>query len=62
MPSSFVNLYGLGPNTIYEKVDEFKIDSVKKIVGFDKVYLTNENEVIKNNNEKNTSAFYRHGE
>jgi len=46
---SFVNLYGLGPNTIYEKVDEFKIDSVKKIVGFDKVFLTNENEVIKNN-------------
>jgi len=46
---SFVNLYGLGPNTIYEKVDEFKIDSVKKIVGFDKVSLTNENEVIKNN-------------
>ena len=34
---SFVILYGLGPNTIYEKVDEFKIDSVKKIVGFDKV-------------------------
>ena len=46
---SFVNLYGLGPNTVYEKVDEFKIDSVKKIVGFDKVFLTNENEIIKNN-------------
>ena len=46
---SFVNLYGLGPNTIYEKVDKFKIDSVKKIVGFDKVFLSNKNEVIKNN-------------
>ena len=32
---SYVNLYGLGPNTIYEKVDESKIDSVKKIVGFE---------------------------
>jgi thiamine biosynthesis lipoprotein len=46
---SYVNLYGLGPNTTYEKVDESKIDSVKKIVGFDKVFLTNENEIIKNN-------------
>ena len=27
---SFVNLYGLGPNTTYEKIDEYKIDSVKK--------------------------------
>lgn len=46
---SFTNLYGLGPNTAFERIDKNKIDSVKKIVGFDKVYLRNENTVIKKN-------------
>ncbi len=45
---SFVNLYGLGPNTTNERIDDSKIDSVKRIVGFDKVYLSNQNTIIKN--------------
>jgi len=46
---SFVNLYGLGPEIISKKIDKSKIDSIIKIVGFDKVYLSNENKIIKNN-------------
>ena len=45
---SYVNLYGLGPDAKTELIDKSKIDSVKKIVGFEKVILSNDNKIIKN--------------
>ena len=46
---SYVNLYGLGPDTKTELIDKSKIDSVKKIVGFEKVFLKDDNKIIKKN-------------
>tara|TARA_B100000575_G_scaffold284406_1_gene278404 strand:- start:727 stop:1728 length:1002 start_codon:yes stop_codon:yes gene_type:complete len=44
---SIVNLYGLGPNTNFQSIDKYKIDSVMQYVGLDKVYLNQENKIVK---------------
>ena len=44
---SIVNLYGMGPNTNLQSVDKYKIDSVMQYVGLDKVYLDQQNRIVK---------------
>ena len=44
---SIVNLYGMGPNTNVQSVDKYKIDSVMQYVGLDKVYLDQQNRIVK---------------
>ena len=44
---SIVNLYGMGPNTNLQSINRYKIDSVMQYVGLDKVYLNNQNEIVK---------------
>ena len=44
---SIVNLYGMGPNTNVQSINRYKIDSVMQYVGLDKVYLNNQNEIVK---------------
>ena len=40
---SIVNLYGMGPNNKIQSINEYKIDSVMKYVGLNKVYLNKKN-------------------
>ena len=44
---SIVNLYGMGPNTNVQSINRYKIDSVMQYVGLDKVYLNNQNKIVK---------------
>ena len=48
---SFVNFYGLGPETSSQLINDYKIDSLKNIVGFGKVTLNNNNEIVKSNKD-----------
>ena len=48
---SFVNFYGLGPETTSQQINDYKIDSLKNIVGFGKVTLNNNNEIVKSNKD-----------
>ena len=48
---SFVNFYGLGPETSSQQINDYKIDSLKNIVGFGKVSLNNNNETVKSNKD-----------
>lgn len=48
---SFVNFYGLGPETSSQQINDYKIDSLKNIVGFGKVTLNNNNEIVKSNKD-----------
>ena len=48
---SFVNFYGLGPETSSKQINDYKIDSLKNIVGFGKVTLNNNNEIVKSNKD-----------
>lgn len=48
---SFVNFYGLGPETNSQQINDYKIDSLKNIVGFGKVTLNNNNEIVKLNKD-----------
>ena len=48
---SFVNFYGLGPETSSQQINDYKIDSLKNIVGFGKVTLNNNNEIVKLNKD-----------
>lgn len=43
-----VNAWGFGPEKPIKNLDQFKIDSLMKLVGFDKVYIE-DNKVIKSN-------------
>ena len=44
---SIVNLYGMGPNDKIQSINEYKIDSVMQYVGLDKVYLNQQNFIVK---------------
>ena len=44
---SIVNLYGMGPNSKIQSINNNKIDSVMQYVGFDKVYLDQQNKIVK---------------
>ena len=44
---SIVNLYGMGPNTNVQSINRYKIDSVMQYVGLDKVYLDQQNRIVK---------------
>ena len=44
---SVVNLYGMGPNNKIQSINEYKIDSVMQYVGLDKVYLNQQNFIVK---------------
>jgi thiamine biosynthesis lipoprotein len=44
---SIVNLYGLGPNNKLQSINKYKIDSVMQYVGLDKVYLNQQNFIVK---------------
>ena len=44
---SIVNLYGMGPNTNVQSINRYKIDSVMQHVGLDKVYLDQQNRIVK---------------
>ena len=44
---SIVNLYGMGPNTNVQSINRYKIDSVMQNVGLDKVYLDQQNRIVK---------------
>ena len=44
---SIVNLYGLGPNDKIQSINEYKIDSVMQYVGLNKVYLNQQNFIVK---------------
>ena len=44
---SIVNLYGMGPNNKLQSINEYKIDSVMQYVGLDKVYLNQQNFIVK---------------
>ena len=44
---SIVNLYGMGPNTNEQSINRYKIDSVMQYVGLDKVYLDQQNRIVK---------------
>ena len=48
---SLVNFYGLGPEAGSQKINDYKIDSLKNIVGFNKVTLNNYNEIVKSNKD-----------
>ena len=42
-----VNAYGFGPLVLSDDIDVNSIESLKYLVGFDKVFLNNNNEVVK---------------
>ena len=44
-----VNAYGFGPLVLSDDIDISSIESLKYLVGFDKVFLNNNNEVVKEN-------------
>ena len=44
---SIVNLYGMGTNNKIQSINEYKIDSVMQYVGLDKVYLNQQNFIVK---------------
>ena len=44
---SIVNLYGMGPNTNVQSINRYKIDSIMQYVGLDKVYLDQQNRIVK---------------
>ena len=44
---SIVNLYGMGPNNKIQSINEYKIDSVMQYVGLEKVYLNQQNFIVK---------------
>ncbi len=44
---SIVNLYGMGPNNKLQSINKYKIDSVMQYVGLDKVYLNQQNFIVK---------------
>jgi thiamine biosynthesis lipoprotein len=44
---SIVNLYGMGPNSKIQSINEYKIDSVMQYVGLEKVYLNQQNFIVK---------------
>jgi len=44
---SIVNLYGMGPITNVQSINRYKIDSVMQYVGLDKVYLDQQNRIVK---------------
>ena len=44
---SIVNLYGMGPNNKIHSINKKKIDSVMQYVGLDKVYLDQQNKIVK---------------
>ena len=44
---SIVYLYGMGPNNKLQSINEYKIDSVMQYVGLDKVYLNQQNFIVK---------------
>ena len=44
---SIVNLYGMGPNNKIQSINEYKIDSVMQYVGLDKVYLNQQDFIVK---------------
>ncbi len=46
---SLVNAYGFGPGNQLKQLDSVHLDSVKRLVGFDKVTLTAENTIKKEN-------------
>ena len=46
-----VNAYGFGPLVLSDGIDVSSIESLKYLVGFDKVFLNNNNEVVKENKD-----------
>ncbi len=46
-----VNAYGFGPLVLSDDIDISSIESLKYLVGFDKVFLNNNNEVVKENKD-----------
>ena len=46
-----VNAYGFGPSVLSDDIDVSSIESLKYLVGFDKVFLNNNNEVVKENKD-----------
>ncbi len=46
-----VNAYGFGPLVFSHDIDVSSIESLKYLVGFDKVFLNNNNEVVKENKD-----------
>ena len=46
-----VNAYGFGPLVLSDEIDISSIESLKYLVGFDKVFLNNNNEVVKENKD-----------
>tara|TARA_B100000963_G_scaffold98323_1_gene84915 strand:+ start:3233 stop:4231 length:999 start_codon:yes stop_codon:yes gene_type:complete len=46
---SIVNLYGMGPDINIQSINKYKIDSVMQYVGLNKVYLNQQNYVVKAN-------------
>ncbi len=46
-----VNAYGFGPLVLSDGIDISSIESLKYLVGFDKVFLNNNNEVVKENKD-----------
>ena len=46
-----VNAYGFGPLVMSDDIDLSSIESLKYLVGFDKVFLNNNNEVVKENKD-----------
>ena len=44
---SIVNLYGMGPNNKIQSINEYKIDSVMQYVGLNKVYLNQQDFIVK---------------
>ena len=46
---SIVNLYGMGPDINIQSINKYKIDSVMQYVGLNKVYLNQQNYIVKAN-------------
>ena len=46
---SIVNLYGMGPDINIQSINKYKIDSVMQYVGLNKVYLNQQNYIVKEN-------------
>ena len=46
---SLVNAYGFGPEKEIKSLKQDQLDSLNKLVGFDKISLTNENRILKSN-------------
>ena len=46
-----VNAYGFGPLVLSDDIDISSIENLKYLVGFDKVFLNNNNEVVKENKD-----------